>query len=151
MKISTHFFTEDFVPKIIHTQFGDKSIWFITPFMVNYAELLWTRYNKQVIINNWKDGGSMEHRGYREPDYTIGGKLSQHKFKCAIDSNVLGIAPEEVAQDITANFAGIYSKVGLTTIENIAFTTGDAVGDLKGWNHGDCRWTNSNQLLIVNP
>jgi len=150
MKISTHFYVEDFVPKIIHTQFGDKSIWFISKFMVDYAELLWSRYNKQVIINNWKSGGTLENRGFRTPDALVGGKLSQHKFRNAIDTNVAGVSPEEVAKDIIDNFT-IYSKVGLTTIEDVKFTTGDVGGDLKGWNHGDARWTNQRDILIVKP
>ena len=150
MKISTHFFVQDFVPKIIHTQYGDKSIWFVSPFMVNYAELLWTRYGKQVIVNNWKDGGILENRGFRLPDSVVGGKLSQHKFKNAIDTNVLGVSPEEVAKDIYDNFS-IYAKVGLTTIEDIKFTTGDVIDDMKGWNHGDARWTNQRDILIVKP
>lgn len=149
-RISTHFYVQDFVPKIIFNQWGDRSIWFISPFMINYAELLWTRYNKQVIINNWKEGGTLENRGYRTPDSTVGGKLSQHKFKSAIDTNVVGVSPEEVNQDIITNFS-IYSKVGLTTIEDVKFTTGVASLDLKGWNHGDCRTTNSGILLIVKP
>ena len=149
-KISTHLFHEDFVPKAIYQQFGENSLWFITPFMVNYAELLWTRFGRQVMINNWKDGGTLEHRGYREPDYIIGGRLSQHKLKSAIDTNVLNMTPEEVFKDIKDNFS-IYNAVGLTTVEDIAFTTGDVADDLKGWNHGDCRWTGSSTLLIVKP
>ena len=150
MKISTHFSVEDFVPKIIFTQFREKSIWFISPFMINYAELLWSRFNKQVIINTWHKGGTLENRGFRLPDSIVGGKLSQHRFKCAIDTNVVGVSPEEVAKDIINNFT-IYSKVGLTTIEDVKFTTGDVEGDLKGWNHGDCRTTNQQELLIVKP
>lgn len=149
-KISTHFYIEDFVPKIIFSSWGEKSLWFISPFMVNYVELLWNRFNKQVIINTWKQGGVLENRGFRLPDCPTGGKLSQHKFKNAVDTNVLGISPEEVYKDIQNNFS-IYSKVGLTTVEDIKFTTGDVEGDLKGWNHGDGRWTNQNELLIVKP
>lgn len=150
MKISSHFYVEDFVPKIIHDQFGDKAIWFISPFMVNYAELLRNRFGKEVIINTWKNGGTLENRGYRLPDCATGGKLSQHKLRNAIDTNVLGVSPEAVAKDITENFS-IYSKVGLTTIEDIKFTTGKTEGDLQGWNHGDGRWTNQTDLLIVKP
>lgn len=149
-KISNHFYHEDFVPKIIYETFLDKSSWFISPFMVNYAELLWDRFKKQVIINTWKQGGNLQNRGFRLPDSTIGAKLSQHKFKCAIDINVIGISPEEVAKDIIENFS-IYSKVGLTTIEDVKYTTGNIEDDLKGWNHGDCRTTNMDTLLIVIP
>ena len=150
MKISTHFYVEDFVPRIIHAQFGDRAIWFVSPFMVNYAELLWSRYGKQVIINTWKQGGVLENRGFRTPDSSVGGKLSQHKFRNAIDTNVIGMSPEEISKDIIDNFS-IYSKVGLTTIEDVKYTTGDVEGDLKGWNHGDGRWTNQRDILIVKP
>lgn len=149
-KISTHFYVQDFVPKIIFTQFGERAIWFISPFMINHAELLWTRFGKQVIINNWKDGGVLENRGYRTPDSAVGGKLSQHKLKCAIDTNVVGVSPEEVDKDIQDNFS-IYSKCGLTTIEDIKATTGLQAYDVKGWNHADCRTTNMSTLLIVKP
>src|SRR3990167_3998794 len=99
MRISTNFHLDDFVPQTIFLQFGIKSIWFISPFMINYAELLHTRFGKKIIINNWADGGTLHNRGFRLPDTTTGGKLSQHKFKCAIDTNVLGVSPEEVAKD----------------------------------------------------
>jgi hypothetical protein len=149
-KISTHFRIQDFVPKALFLQFGANAIWFIDPFQVNYAELLWSRYNKQVIINTWASGGVLENRGTRMPDCATGGKLSQHKFKKAIDTNVLGVPPEAVAKDIIDNFS-IYQKVGLTAIEDVKFTTGEVEGDLKGWNHGDGRWTNQNGILIVKP
>lgn len=150
MKISSHFYIQDFVPKIIWTQFGEKALWYITPFQVNYAELLRNRFGKPVIVNTWHSGGSLENRGTRLPNCEIGGNLSQHKYKMAIDTNVIGISPEEVAKDIIDNFT-IYSKVGLTTIEDVKFTTGKVEGDLQGWNHGDGRWTNQNTLLIVKP
>jgi hypothetical protein len=149
-KLSTHFFHEDFVPKYVYKQYGDKSIWFISPFMINYAEFLWMRFGKQVIINNWKDGGLLEHRGFRPISYTGGGDLSQHRMKLAIDTNVVSKTPEEVYKDIQDNFS-IYAKVGLTTVENIKFTTGKVVDDLSGWNHGDGRTTGQDTLLIVDP
>ncbi len=149
-KISTHFFHEDFVPKAIYQQYGDNSMWFISRFMVDYAELLWTRFNKQVIINTWKAGGLLEHRGFRPRSYGGGGELSQHRCKCAIDTNIFGVSPEEVFADIKNNFS-IYRSVGLTTVEDIKFTTGDVEGDFKGWNHGDNRITGLDTLLIVKP
>lgn len=150
MKLSQHFYIQEFVPKIIFQQFGPQSIWFISPFMINYAELVRNRFGKPTFINNWHNGGTLQNRGFRTPMVSIGGKLSQHRFKCAIDLNVVGITPEEVAKDIISNFA-IYAKVGVTTIENPKSTTGKVEGDLKGWTHADCRTTNRDELLIVNP
>lgn len=150
MKISTNFYVWDFVPKSIYSQFVDKSIWFISKLQVDMAELIAARFKKKVIINNWKDGGTLENRGFRTPDCLTGGKLSQHKFKNAIDVNVVSVSPEEVYNDIKNNFS-IYSKVGLTTLEDIAKTTGNISGDLGGWTHMDGRWTGKNEILIVQP
>lgn len=150
MKISAHFIIEEFVPKVIWRKWGARSIWFISPFMVNYSELVRTRFGKPTYMNNWHTGGTLHNRGFRTPTTKVGGKLSQHRFKCAIDLNVKGVSPEEVADDIIRNFS-IYKKVGLTTIENPEKTTGTRKGDEYGWTHADCRTTNQCELLIVNP
>lgn len=149
-KISSNFYVWDFVPKVIYDQFGAKSIWFIRKFQVDFAELVVMRFGKKVIINNWKDGGTLQNCGTRTPDTIVGGKMSQHKFMNADDLHVMGKTPEEIYNDIKDNFS-IYSKIGLTTVEDIAFTTGKVKDDLGGWVHGDGRWTGLDTLLIVQP
>lgn len=150
MKISSNFFVQDFVPKIVFTQFGDNAIWFVSDFQITYAEFLVRRWGKKIIINNWKDGGVLENRGTRTSDTLVGGKMSQHKFKSALDINVEGISPEEIDRDIKSNFI-LYSGAGLTTIEDIVFTTGKVQDDLMGWNHGDNRKWSDSVLHIVKP
>lgn len=140
--LSTHFRVEEFVPSELFERFGESSLWFIDKRIVDIAEVIRQRFNKPVIINNWHSGGSFNNRGFRMPNCAIGGFLSQHKRGCAIDVNVEGVTPNEVYKDIVDNFS-LYSKVGLTTVENMEFT--------PGWTHCDCRMTKNDKLLIVNP
>lgn len=149
MKISSHFVIQEFVPSVIWKKFGTNSIWFISPFMINYAELVRTRFGKPTFINTWHSGGILENRGFRIPTAPYD-SLSQHKYKCAIDLNVSGHTPEEVCKDIVDNF-DIYRKVGVTTMEDIRITTGKIVDDFSGWTHADCRTTNKDELLIIKP
>ena len=150
MKISSHFEIFEFVPKELYTQFANKSIWFIDPRIVDIAEVVRQRFNKPVTINNWHSGGSYNNRGYRLPDCTTGGKLSQHKRGCAVDLSIAGVSVENIYDDITKNF-DLYRKVGLTTVEDIAFTTGAKANDELGWIHADVRNTGMDALLIVKP
>lgn len=142
MKLSTNFHITEFVPKEIWERYGENSIWFIDMRVVNICELIRSRFNKPVIINDWRSGGQYHESGYRMPETTTGGKLSQHKFGRAADIKISGISPKEIAKDIIANF-DIYKKVGLTTIENVDMT--------PSWNHIDCRKTDLDSPLIVNP
>lgn len=141
-KISSHFYLEEFVPKELFSKFGDKSIWFIDQRIIDISEVLRQRFNKAVIINNWHSSGAFNNRGFRMPDCPIGGFLSQHKRGNAIDVNVGDLTPQEVYKDLIENFS-IYSKAGLTTVEDIALTT--------GWCHIDTRLTKQDSLLIIKP
>jgi hypothetical protein len=142
-KISPNFSLEEFVPKELFQQFGDKSIWFIDKRIIDIAEAIRNRFGKAVTINNWHVGGQLNNRGFRMPDTSVGGKLSQHKFGRAIDVNVAGVTVKEVYDDIVNNYSGIYQKLGVTTLEDIAFT--------PTWTHIDCRNTGLNNILIVKP
>ena len=142
VKIGTYFEIVEFVPPVIWNKFGEKSVWFMDKRIFLLADFIRSRFGKPMTINNWNNGGTFSLRGFRPPDTTTGGLLSQHKFGRAIDFNIEGSTPQEIYKDIVDNFT-IYSKAGLTTVEDIAFTT--------GWNHMDIRQTNSPTLLIVKP
>jgi len=141
-KIGTYFEIVEFIPPVIWNKFGDKSIWFMDRRIFLLADFIRSRFGKPMTINNWNAGGTFSLRGFRPPDTTTGGALSQHKFGRAIDFNIEGSTPQEIYKDIVDNF-DIYSKAGLTTVEDIAFTT--------GWNHVDIRIHNENKLLIIKP
>lgn len=142
MKISSFFSIKEFVPKQIYDRYGDNSMWFIDRRIILLADFIRSRFKKPMLINTWHINQSFNYRGFRPPDCTTGGLLSQHKFGRAIDFNVAGMEVKEVYDDIVKNF-DIYSKAGLTTIEDYTFTA--------SWTHVDIRQTNSDKLLIVKP
>ena len=142
MKIGSFFVLQEFIPPVIYNKWGDRSIWFIDKRIFLLADFIRNRLGKSMTINNWHTGGAFSLRGFRPPETTTGGALSQHRFGRAIDFNIAGMTPQEIYKDITDHF-DMYSKAGLTTVEDIAFTT--------GWNHVDIRQIDSDKLLIVKP
>ena len=142
MKIGTYFELREFIPPIIWQRYGEKAIWFLDKRIFLLADFIRDRFKNPMIINNWTNGGVLTLRGFRPPETTIGSALSQHRFGRAIDFNIKDHTPEEIYKDINDNF-DIYSKAGLTTVEDIAFT--------KTWTHVDIRQHNENKLLIVKP
>ncbi|MCP3940532.1 MAG: hypothetical protein GY710_03505 [Desulfobacteraceae bacterium] len=143
-KVSKNFYDWEFVPPEIYHNKRLKNQWFISKFMIDFAQLLRERFAKPVFINTYLLTKSSvltngyENSGFRSASTKTGAKLSQHKFKCAIDAKISDIDPEEIRGDIRNNFA-IYKAVGLTTIEK----------DTPTWVHGDCRHTGMNTLYEV--
>lgn len=142
MKVSENFTLQEFVDKATYGRYGDKSIWFIDKRIVALAQFMRSRFKASATINNWDSGGVLQYRGFRPRDCTVGAWNSQHRFGRAIDININGTTPDELRQDIVNNFS-IYSKFGVTTIEDGAFA--------KTWCHIDLRWNESTELLIVKP
>ncbi len=138
MKVSQNFSLKEFMPRTTYRRWGNSCIWFIDQRVIHIVQLLRDRLGKPITIN----GAGYNMSGFRPPYTKVGAKLSQHRFGRAGDVKVEDVTPEEVQKEIEDNF-DIYKKVGLTTIENVAFT--------KTWNHLDCRWTGMDTLKIVNP
>jgi len=91
-----------------------------------------------MTINNWLWGRGRNNSGFREPECTIGARLSDHKRGIALDIVPKDITPEEIRQDIISNFL-VYRKLGLTTIEMGTDT----------WLHISLRYTGLNELLQI--
>lgn len=140
--LSKHFSIEEFVPKPIFDRYMANSKWFIDPKLVAIAEFIREEFELPMTINNWHKGGKFQERGYRVPTTQTGARYSQHKFGRAIDFNIQGIPPQEVAEWIKASFAYL-KPLGLTTIEH--------PDDTPTWTHIDVRNSGMNELLIVNP
>lgn len=140
--ISKYFITQELVPPDIYTQYGEKSMWFIDPRLIILADFLREFVGQPMTINNWDSGHTLSLRGFRPPDTTVGGRLSQHKFGRAFDCSFDDILPRTVYNSILSN-EKLFMEQGLTTLENIEFT--------KSWLHCDIRHTGSSSLLIVNP
>lgn len=140
--ISKYFIIQEFVPPEIYKVWGEKSIWFIDQRIISLADFVHEFFGASVTINNWNVGGQFHYSGYRPPDCATGGKLSQHKFKSAIDIKVAGYTPQQIYKTILANEKE-FMAAGLTTMENIKAT--------PTWNHLDNRHTGLKKILIVNP
>jgi hypothetical protein len=136
LKVSTNFYLSEFIDPDTYKRFGDSSIWFIDPQIIQVAQFIRTRFARSVTIN----GGGYKYSGFRPPACKIGAKLSQHRFGRAIDIKTDNMP--EIYQDILSS-SKLYMKVGLTTIENIEAT--------PTWLHLDCRWTKEDQIRVVNP
>jgi len=142
MKLNDYFDVREFVPPQIWNKYGEKSIWFIDPKIIQIATLYREFFNVPIVINNWYIGGKFMYRGYRPPRVNIGSEFSQHKMGRAFDCHSPLITPQEMYKIILDNPTK-FQEVGLTTLENIIFT--------NTWLHSDCRPTNQDTILIVNP
>lgn len=165
-KASQNFLVVEFVPKIIWEQFGVNCTWFINERTVKYVEFLksfFTTYYKNklgndkvknvlIIINNWHIGGVKQYSGFRPPDCSEGGKLSQHKFKDGVDTEIIIVMNDgskkevdykEVHEVIQKNEAEFMSY-GVSSVEDVSIAT--------GWLHSDFRWIpNAKNILVVKP
>lgn len=136
------FYASEFVPPDIYNKFGAiKSWWFIRPEVVSICELLRLRFQKPVIINNWKVGGYYELRGFRPP-LSIGAENSQHRLGAAADISIEDYTADEIREHIL-QYKVIFMEKGLTAMEDGRFA--------PTWCHFDIRWTGSNDILIVKP
>ena len=144
MKLTENFRLEEFVPKSIYHNYGEKAIWFIDPRMIQFAQYIRTHFDARVMVNNWHCGGKNHNRGYRKPGTSVGSSLSQHKFGRAIDFNVVGYEPAEVVEWICDRWEMLCGPKDLiTTIEDVEYT--------PTWVHVDCRWTGMDEVLMVKP
>ena len=154
MKISENFDLRELVSRDIWRQYGENSIWFVSQFQIDCAELTKKVFSTDeekaiVVINDYLWGGSVINGGTRHPLTDVGATLSQHKFMNAIDPKIkIGgryLSSDEIFYTFRENYH-LFKKIGVTTIENPKKTTG-----WRDWLHMDGRITNQNELLIVDP
>lgn len=137
-KVSKNFWLHEFLPPEI-LEMSPNGLLFLDPRLITICQFIRDRFGKPVTINNYIDGGPYTNSGYRDPLCNIGAMFSQHKFGRASDLKVEDNEPEEIRKDIIKNWDR-YRQYGLTTIE----------AGTPTWLHVDCRWTDSDDLLIVN-
>jgi len=124
VKISNNFDLKEVVCKRIYTQYSERSIWFVTPWMINTLQSIRNYFGVPVEVNTWwKNGGNKQYRGHRPYDCPEGAPNSFHKMSLAVDFDVIGKDSIEVYNEIIKN----HVKIGLdiTTIES----------GTNGWNH----------------
>ena len=141
MKVSKDFVIEEFVPEEIYQQFGDKSIWFIDPKIIQIAQFFRDRYNLPITINDWHNDGLRKYSGFRQPHEDIGATLSQHRFGRAIDMKWLnqGKLTIDMIRDDIKQHQLVFMTVGVTTVEEGTET----------WLHADCRHTGLDKILFI--
>ena len=142
IKVSNNFYLDEFVDPITYKKFNGQSIWFLDNRLIKIAQFLRELTDRPITINNWINNGTFKASGFRRPSTRVGGYLSQHKFGKAIDVKVSGIPSADVLNIIMTNWPK-FKELGLTTVEDIAFTT--------SWNHLDIRHTDKEDILIVKP
>jgi len=142
-RVSTNFNLSEFIDSKTYKKWGDASIWFIDPRIIQVAQFIRTRHNKAVTINGTLNGHTYNYSGFDPPGgYRKASSLSQHRFGRAVDLKFSGMTVQEAYKDIMDN-QDIYLKIGLTTVENIKFT--------KSWLHLDIRETRMDTIKVVNP
>ena len=139
MRVSENFILQEFVGPEVYQKFGDKSMWFIDPKIIDIAQLVRNLTHRPVTINNWHNQGHYKESGLRSMTTKTGAKYSQHKYGRAIDIKVDGMNVQEVYDVIMTNI-DLFRAAGLTTIEDIEKT--------PTWIHLDVRF-NNNELQIV--
>lgn len=140
---SKHFQAYEMVPPAIHQVYGDRSWQFVDERLMHLLDFIREHFNKPVTINSWHEKGQYKESGFRLPDTTTGGKLSQHKHGRAADIKVEGMTPQQVYKEILDN-EKLFMDHGLTTMEDIE--------DTPTWVHVDIRYQNgAEHIVIVNP
>lgn len=141
MKVTKNFYLHELVDKTTYERFGDFSQRFLDKDTVNVLQFFRDRYGS-TTVNNWRQGGNFQYRGFRPPNCTIGGMFSQHKYGRAFDINCKNATPDEIREDILKNEYDFILQ-GLTRIEDGDFA--------PTWMHFDCAWTGDNKIHIVKP
>lgn len=144
MKLTKNLSLEEYMPPEIIKSYGDRAIRLLDDRVVKIDQALRERYGI-IYINSF----GLNYRGYRPDSYYKNNpnSQSQHRYGRASDKHFKDIGVDEVYADILKN-QQYWLGLGLTTMENIKFTKSKGK---TGWLHTDVRYTNMNQILIVNP
>lgn len=136
--IAKHFSIEELVDRATFEQFGQKAWMFFSPIALRQLDNLRDYFGEPVTINNWKQGGQFQFRGFRPRAYSLGGEFSQHRLGNAFDLDVKGMAASAVRQEI------------LTHKDHLLLKDINCLEDKVNWVHFDCR-NCLERILVVQP
>lgn len=141
---SKYFKIQELVSEEVYKKYREKAWEFIKPEIILFLDEIREYYGKPVIVNNWLYGGELKQRGLRtNKDEMVEKKtdlyVSQHCLGGAVDFNVLGVPPEEVAKHILKNES--HYRNFISRIENPKQT--------KTWTHVDCANTENEEKIII--
>jgi len=138
MKISKNFHLEEKVPESIYLDYGNNAIKFLDPRSIILSQKLRDYLGVPMIINNWKDGGPLNYRGFRPFGCGVGSDTSQHCFGRADDFDSPLLSPQEIRAKIVKVRDSLFPEI--TFIE---------VG--INWVHVDMRKTWQDKLIFWHP
>lgn len=141
---SKYFKIQELVSKEVYKKYKEKAWEFIKPEIILFLDSIREFYGKPVIVNNWLYGGNLKQRGLRaNKDEIVADKkgyyVSQHCLGSAVDFNVQGVSPEEVAKHILDNEA--HYRNFISRLENPKQT--------PTWTHIDCANTENKEKIII--
>ena len=133
-----YFFPYELVDKKTYAEFG-VNVWFLfRQDALISLDRIRQYFGVPVIVNNWHEGGSLQSRGFRPYNESIGAKYSQHRLGNAFDLDVAGITPDKVRETIIDNKDDSHFEL-ITCLEIDV-----------GWLHFDCR-NISERILLIKP
>ena len=141
VQISDNFYLDEFIPPDIYSERGEKAIALIDHRIVLAAQFLRETIGKPMIINNWWRGGKFTKRGLRRWNETTGARWSQHKYGRGFDFHISGMTPSQIHSIILQNEEMLINHQLITVLEDVR--------DTASWVHCDCRFTNSEKIVIV--
>lgn len=140
MKVSKHFDLREFIDPDIWAILGEKSIILIDHRIIEIADFFRGYFDVPIVINNWHSGGPYKESGLRKFLTKTGAKFSQHKFGRAIDMKLEHLHPEAVRKEVLAAWRK-FRRCGMSAME----------AGTPTWVHVDCRYTGTDDLLIIQP
>lgn len=132
-----HFAIQELVPRETYDARGQRAWELLDSRILKMIDLIRDDFGP-VIVNNWNSGGSLQYRGFRPHDATVGARLSQHRYGRAIDFHTPDTPLEEVYKAV---LSGKYWQI--TTVEDIEHT--------PTWLHIDCRNHRGEGVKVVKP
>lgn len=94
-KGKNYFTIKEFVDRSTYQKYGAKSIWFVDEELIDQMNQLRDLFGREIIVNNWANGGSFQWRGLRTSKSSEYSTYSSHSFGRAVDFDVNGISAEQ--------------------------------------------------------
>jgi hypothetical protein len=141
IKISPHFYLDEIIDPVTHSEMGEKGIEKIDPKLIDILEYVRTELKKGVIVNTWATGGQYKESGLRNPNTTTGAKRSAHKEGKAVDVKIVGMDAANFFDWCIKHKQQLYN-LGVREIEDHSFT--------PTWTHLGTRGEHS-EIKIIKP
>lgn len=141
--INQYFFLDEVINPETYSARGAASRSLMDNRIIEGLTLLRELVGVPFTVNNWASGGARQESGLRNFNTRTGARWSQHKFGRAIDIVPQGLTIAQLFEVVKDNKEKFLQGGLITTVEDIRFT--------PTWLHIDCRYTGSDDLVIVQP